>query len=55
MKNRLFLSLVLCILFNLNGIAQSAVFESLKFDSKKLGKEDVLLDLPAVRLQHLAT
>ena len=39
MKNKLFISLVLCILFNLNGMAQSAVFESLKFDSKKLGKE----------------
>lgn len=39
MKNKLFISLVLCILFNLNGIAQSTVFQSLKFDSKKLGKE----------------
>ena len=38
MKNKLLLSLVLCILFSLNGMAQSAVFESLKFDSKKLGK-----------------
>lgn len=39
MKNKMFISLVLCILFHFNGIAQSAVFESLKFDSKKLGKE----------------
>lgn len=39
MKNKLFISLVLCTLFHFNGIAQSAVFESLKFDSKKLGKE----------------
>lgn len=39
MKNKMFISLVLCTLFHFNGIAQSAVFESLKFDSKKLGKE----------------
>lgn len=39
MKNKLYLSLVLCLLFNLSGIAQSTVHESLKFDSKKLGKE----------------
>lgn len=39
MKNKLFISLVLCMLFHLSGMAQSTVFESLKFDSKKLGKE----------------
>lgn len=39
MKNKLFISLVLCVLFYLNGFAQSTVHESLKFDSKILGKE----------------
>lgn len=39
MKNKLSISLILCIFFALGGMAQSSVFESLKFDSKKLGKE----------------
>lgn len=39
MKNKLFLGLVLCILFNLTGYAQSKVFESLTFHSSKLGKD----------------
>lgn len=39
MKNKIILFLVLCFCFNLAGFAQSTVHESVKFQSKKLGKE----------------
>ncbi|RHR61764.1 alpha/beta hydrolase-fold protein [Parabacteroides sp. AF17-28] len=39
MKNKVCLSLILCLLVNLAGYSQSAVFESLSFDSQKLGRK----------------
>ncbi|RHO68347.1 esterase family protein [Parabacteroides sp. AF48-14] len=39
MKNNVCLSLILCLLVNLAGYSQSAVFESLSFDSQKLGRK----------------
>lgn len=39
MKNKIILFLVLCFCINFAGIAQSTVHESVKFQSKKLGKE----------------
>lgn len=39
MKNRVFFSLMLCFLFQFGGYSQSTVYESLSFQSNKLGKK----------------
>ena len=39
MKNKFHLFLILCFLFNMAGYSQSTVFESLSFESNKLGRK----------------
>ena len=39
MKNKIYLHLILCFLFNMAGYSQSTVFESLSFESNKLGRK----------------
>ncbi|WP_099464487.1 alpha/beta hydrolase [Parabacteroides provencensis] len=39
MKSKLILAIIFCFCFSLTGYCQSSTFESLKFQSKKLGKE----------------
>ena len=39
MKNKFHLYFILCFLFNMAGYSQSTVFESLSFESNKLGRK----------------
>ena len=39
MKNKFYLYCILCFLFNVAGYSQSTVFESLSFESNKLGRK----------------
>ena len=45
MKNKFYLYCILCFLFNVAGYSQSTVFESLSFESNKLGRKDPVLYL----------
>ena len=39
MKNKFYLYCILCFLFNVAGYSQSTIFESLSFESNKLGRK----------------